>query len=136
MNQALDTRLARTHDVLLTELFALLALCEGHPTGTRMQDLADRLGLEQSSVSRLTTRLQRKGLIERVKDDHDRRGVYCVATPAGQELATTARLTLAEALGELLDVAAFDEHTAAVVARLRYSGRPADRPMATSEETS
>jgi DNA-binding MarR family transcriptional regulator len=135
VNQALDTQLVKAHEVMMTELFAMLALCDGSPMGMRIQELTDRLGMEQSSVSRLTTRLQAKGLIERVKCDYDRRGVYCAITPAGRELATKAEQTLTKTLTETLDVAAFDEHTAAVVARLRYSGRPAKQPMAITEES-
>jgi DNA-binding MarR family transcriptional regulator len=133
-NQALDKLLIREHDVMLTELFALLALCDGSPMGMRIQDLTTRLGMDQSSVSRLTARLQAKGLTERVKCDYDRRGVYCAITPAGRELAERAERTLGTALGEALDLAAFEEDTAAVVARLRYSGRPADRAAAIPEE--
>ncbi|MBW4720319.1 MarR family winged helix-turn-helix transcriptional regulator [Saccharothrix obliqua] len=122
VNQALDKRLARTHDVTLSELFTLLALRDGDPRGMRVHELTSVLGLEQSSVSRLTARLEGKGLVGRVRCDFDRRGVYCAITDAGRALADEADGVCGAELGAQLDQAAFEERSAAVVARLRYAG--------------
>lgn len=134
LNQTLDKLLVRDHDLMLSELFALMALRDGAPRGMRIQDLADELGFDQSSVSRLTARLQSKGLTERVRCDYDRRGVYCAITDAGRAFAAGAEQTYRVALTEALDEAGFTESTAAVVARLRYSGRPEARSAVTAEE--
>jgi DNA-binding MarR family transcriptional regulator len=134
LNQTLDKLLVREHDVMLSEMFALMALRDGVPMGMRIQDLAGELGFDQSSVSRLTARLQSKGLTERVRCDYDRRGVYCAITDAGRALVAKAEQTYGEALVEALDQAGFEEPSAAVVARLRYAGRPETRPAVTAEE--
>jgi DNA-binding MarR family transcriptional regulator len=125
VNQILDRQLARSHDVSLTELLALIVLREGHERGMRLQDLADSVGLDQSSGSRLAGRLETKGLASRVRCDHDKRGVYCAITEAGRRRVTEAVETFGADLVAELDVAAFDDRTAAVVARLRHTGSPA-----------
>jgi DNA-binding MarR family transcriptional regulator len=134
LNQTLDKLLVRRHDVMLSELFALVALREGAPRGMRIQDLADQLGLDQSSVSRLTARLQSRGLTERVRCEYDRRGVYCAITDAGRTLATEADQTFRSALTEALDKAQFEESAAVVVVRLRHASQPGTRLALTTEE--
>jgi DNA-binding MarR family transcriptional regulator len=125
INQVLDRQLTRAHDLTLTELLALMALREGPDMGMRQQDLADSVGMDQSSASRLAKRLETKGLANRVRCEHDRRGVYCAITDAGRQRIRAAETTLTGDLSAELDVAAFDERTAAVVARLRFTGSPA-----------
>jgi len=49
----------------------------------RMHQLARRVVLSRSNLTRLADRLERARLIERVDTPHDRRGYDCVVTPAG-----------------------------------------------------
>ncbi|WP_207386325.1 MarR family winged helix-turn-helix transcriptional regulator [Protofrankia symbiont of Coriaria ruscifolia] len=120
VNQAVDRALVRRHALTLSELTALLTLCEGPERGSRIQDLADAVGLNQSSMSRLTARLAAAGLAERVSCEYDRRGVYCAVTTQGRAAVAAAESTLREELGKALEAAALDPRTAAAVARLRY----------------
>jgi len=122
LNQILDRQLVRAHDVTLTEVLVLMALREGSERGMRLQDLADSVGVDQSSASRLAGRLEAKELASRVRCEYDRRGVYCAITEAGRQRLTEAEGAFGAGLTAELDVAAFDERTAAVVARLRYAG--------------
>ena len=57
----------------------------------RMQDLADRLVLSRSGVTRLVDRLEAAGLIERASCPSDRRGTFAVLTEAGRHAFEEAR---------------------------------------------
>jgi len=52
----------------------------------RMHDLARRVVLSRSNLTRLADRLADENLIVREACPEDRRGAYCVITPAGREL--------------------------------------------------
>lgn len=124
IGQAVDRQLARDFEVSLTELLVLLELRDGDPRGMRIQDLASAVGLDQSSMSRLTARLEAKGLTTRVSCDYDRRGVYCGITPAGKRRGTEAEQVCRRELAKAFDAAAFDDRTASLVAKLRYAPEP------------
>jgi DNA-binding MarR family transcriptional regulator len=49
----------------------------------RMHELARRVVLSRSNLTRLADRLEHARLIERADTPHDRRGYDCVVTPAG-----------------------------------------------------
>jgi len=49
----------------------------------RMHELARRIVLSRSNLTRLADRLENAGLIEREDTPHDRRGYHCVITRAG-----------------------------------------------------
>jgi DNA-binding MarR family transcriptional regulator len=127
LGQTLDRRLTRDFDLTLTELLVLDELTRGNPRGMRIQDLSDAVALDQSSMSRLVTRLTAKQLAARVSCAHDRRGVYCQITESGLERHEQAAQACRAELATALDAAAFDERLASVVARLtRPVGLPAD----------
>lgn len=50
----------------------------------RMHELAERLVLSRSNVTRLADRVQKAGLVRREPCSDDRRGFHCVLTPAGR----------------------------------------------------
>src|SRR6266853_2912916 len=52
----------------------------------RMHELARRIVLSRSNLTRLADRLEDAGLIEREDTPHDRRGYHCVITRAGLAL--------------------------------------------------
>lgn len=52
----------------------------------RMHELAHRVVLSRSNLTRLADRLERAKLIERADTPHDRRGYDCVVTRAGQAM--------------------------------------------------
>jgi DNA-binding MarR family transcriptional regulator len=57
----------------------------------RVQELADRVHLSQSALSRLVARLEKEGLVDRGICSEDRRGVRVAITPAGRERYERAR---------------------------------------------
>lgn len=57
----------------------------------RVQELADRVHLSQSALSRLVARLERDGLVDRGICTEDRRGVYVAITEAGRQRHEQAR---------------------------------------------
>jgi len=52
----------------------------------RMHELAQRIVLTRSNLSRLVDRLELAGLVRREACADDRRGNYCVVTAAGREM--------------------------------------------------
>jgi DNA-binding MarR family transcriptional regulator len=57
----------------------------------RVQELADRVHLSQSALSRLVGRLEKEGLVSRGICAEDRRGVRVALTDAGRERHAQAR---------------------------------------------
>lgn len=128
LNQSLERTLASEYQISLAELMVLIELRYGHERGTRVQELSAAVGLDQSSMSRLVTRLENKGLTARVSCEHDRRGVYCTLTPTGAERGERAESHCRAELAGLLDVASFDDRWASLVARFRRTAAGASTP--------
>ncbi|GAA4208220.1 MarR family winged helix-turn-helix transcriptional regulator [Actinocatenispora rupis] len=83
----------------------------------RMSQVADAVVLSQSATTRLVTRLEDRGLLERYLCPDDRRGIYTDVTTAGRKLLRQARPTNDKALREALD-AALDDPELAPLARV------------------
>jgi DNA-binding MarR family transcriptional regulator len=67
--------------------YDLLWILENAADGRmRMHDLAARVVLSRYNVTRLADRMEAEGLIGRERCEEDRRGAYCVLTPAGRAL--------------------------------------------------
>lgn len=99
----LSTALQRGHGLGLSEYRALGDLVASADSELRMQELADGLGLNQSSVTRLAGRLETAGLTVRDMCPDDRRGVYAVLTDTGRKRYEEARGTYESVLAEALD---------------------------------
>ncbi|MGV9776623.1 MarR family winged helix-turn-helix transcriptional regulator [Streptosporangium sp. NPDC003464] len=112
--------LQRRHGIGLSEYRALGHLAAAPDHELRMQELADRIGLNQSSVTRLVARLHEAEFTYRDLCPNDRRGVYTVLTDAGRTRHAEAAATYEETLREALEEAArADPDLAAVVTALR-----------------
>ena len=72
------------HDLSVTQCYALEALVERGPL--TINDLAARLYLDKSTVSRVVDALGRKGLLEKAPHPEDRRAVQLLASPAGKSV--------------------------------------------------
>lgn len=79
------------HGIGLTEFLALNYLDSAENSELRMQDLAARLQLNQSSVTRLVERLERAGLTKRDVCANDKRGVYTVINESGRQALELAK---------------------------------------------
>ena len=99
---ALERELGEQHGLGVSDFEVLERLAESEQRKFRAQDLAEAVHLSQSALSRLVDRLARHGLVERCGCEGDRRGVYVVLTPAGEqrhaEAAPTHRGVLARTL--------------------------------------
>jgi len=116
------SRIAAANDLSLTQLRLLGILRDRSP---RMADLADRLGLDRSSMTGLVTRAEARGLVERRRSATDGRSFEVALTASGAGMAELltqqARTALAPyvagfgaaEVGELIALLErFDQHPA------------------------
>ena len=93
----------RRHALSMMHLYVLGVLEES--TAVPMSRLADRLDVSVSSTTGIVTRMEERGLVERVHDHDDRRIVLVRLTPEGQRMVrsveSAGRDRLATILGEL-----------------------------------
>ncbi len=89
----------------LVHLNVLMLLAEEGPLP--MRALADTLDVSQASATGIVDRMEQRGLVERRRDDEDRRVIRVALTGAGRELiagiATERRSRLAMVLEDLTD---------------------------------
>jgi DNA-binding MarR family transcriptional regulator len=83
LSRLLDEDLRAEHDLSLAEYDALIQLAEAPGRRLRMHQLADRVLLSRSGVTRLIDRLVKDGSVERNVCLTDARGAEAVLTPAG-----------------------------------------------------
>ena len=102
-----DAQLGALHGLGLSDFAALHHLAEAPGGRLRRVDLAGRLALTPSGVTRLLGPLERRGIVTREADGHDARSTYAVLTKSGKGLAkdaTAAVTAIAESiLGSLGD---------------------------------
>ncbi|MGW3367425.1 MarR family winged helix-turn-helix transcriptional regulator [Streptosporangium canum] len=83
ITRALEADLLVEHDLALASYDVLTQLSESPDRRLRMNDLADRVLLSRSGLTRLVDRLQRDGLVERESCASDARGLFAVLTDDG-----------------------------------------------------
>jgi DNA-binding MarR family transcriptional regulator len=81
--RALDADLLSGQGMSLSEYTALMHLSEAPGRNLRMGDLACACALSLSGMSRIVTRLETQGLVERERASGDRRGLNAILTDAG-----------------------------------------------------
>jgi len=86
----------------LSEYDVLLTLAHGPPEGVRPTELAERVLLTKSGVTRLLVRLEERGLIEDRACPTDRRGRYVAISPSGRRLFRRAAPALLRSIGAAL----------------------------------
>jgi DNA-binding MarR family transcriptional regulator len=89
----LDDELTRRHGLPISSYDVLVQLDEAPEGRLRMSALADAVLLSRSGLSRLVTRLEGQGLIERVECTNDARGSFAAITDQGRERLEEARVT-------------------------------------------
>ncbi|MFJ3234941.1 MarR family winged helix-turn-helix transcriptional regulator [Streptomyces sp. NPDC086787] len=72
----------------------------------RVQNLAGRIHLSQSALSRLIARLEKDGLVKRSACAEDRRGVWVALTGRGRELHSEVRPLQRAVLARMLEASA------------------------------
>ncbi len=93
VTRRLDEELRAEHDLSLAEYDALLTIADAPERRIRMRQLADRVILSKSGVTRLIDRLVLDGLVERKACASDARGAEAVLTSAGLERLRRASRT-------------------------------------------
>src|SRR5437588_7901898 len=81
--RALDADLLAGQGMSLSEYRALMYLSEAPGRSLRMSDLASACALSLSGMSRIVSRLEAQGLVERERSSCDGRGLNAVLTDAG-----------------------------------------------------
>ncbi|WP_370381120.1 MarR family winged helix-turn-helix transcriptional regulator [Catenulispora sp. GAS73] len=115
----IERALQARHDLSAREYSLLDVLSyqhDGEGGHLRMTQVAEAVVLSQSATTRLVTRLEDRGLLERYLCLTDRRGIYTNVTAAGLALLAEARPTHDVALHEALDAASADPRLAPLVA--------------------
>ena len=104
--------LARAHRARLGALLAphglhagqdLLLLAIWESPGLRQAALAERLGVEPPTVTRMLQRLERSGMVERRADPHDARVMLVSPTPRSRLLEGTVRRAWTSLDEQLID---------------------------------
>jgi DNA-binding MarR family transcriptional regulator len=124
----LEAQLVAEREMTLAEYDALVQLASAPGARLRMSDLAARVLLSRSGVTRLVDRLETQGLVGRESCGSDARGSFAALTPAGVRCLREAMPVHLRGVGQVfMDVIGDDD--AAVVERAmtavaEASGRP------------
>jgi DNA-binding MarR family transcriptional regulator len=89
LRQRLHRELVDQHDVTLTD-YEVLVCVQAAGNRLRMSDLATMLGSTKSRLSHQIGRMETAGIVRRVRDPEDKRGVVAELTDAGQSLLEQA----------------------------------------------
>ncbi|RZQ62015.1 MarR family winged helix-turn-helix transcriptional regulator [Amycolatopsis suaedae] len=110
LRQRLHRDLAETHDVSLID-YEVLVVLSAHPEGRmRMSELAGMLGSTKSRLSHQVRRMEAGGLVRRVADPEDKRGVVTELTAEGANLLRAAAPTHVEGVrANLIDLLSEEE---------------------------
>ena len=122
---ALDTRLQQDAGLTLFEYLVLSVLSERDDRTMRMTDIAAGVSASLSRLSHVATRLEKRGLLHRVRVPGAGRRTNAQLTPAGYAAVVAAAPGHVAAVRELFvdtleagDLAAFQRVGAAVAARI------------------
>ncbi len=113
--------LGAVHGIGLSEFVALHHLARSPGGRLRRVDLARRVALSPSGVTRLLAPLERRGIVAREVDGHDARATYAVLTTSGKRLVKESTATVSSIADAVLgglgdrDRAAFAKVAAAAL---------------------
>lgn len=81
--QKIDTDLAEAGEISLSWYDVLIEVYEAPEKRLRMNEVAERVVLSRSGLTRLVDRLEEKGYLRRETDAQDRRGFFLCITESG-----------------------------------------------------
>lgn len=84
VTRQIERELVEAGGLSLSEFDVLVTLAQAPEASLRLGDLAERVVLTKSGMTRLLDRLEASGLLERRACELDRRGQYARLTPAGR----------------------------------------------------
>jgi DNA-binding MarR family transcriptional regulator len=110
LRQRLHRELADRHDVSLSDYEVLVCMSIQPDNRMRMTELATMLGSTKSRLSHQVGRMELAGILRRVRDPEDRRGVVAEMTDAGAALLEQAAPTHVDGVRQhLIDLLTADE---------------------------
>lgn len=113
LQRLLDEELRAEHDLSLAEYDVMVQLAEAPGRRLRMHQLADRVVLSRSGITRLIDRLVADGAVERTMCTTDARGAEAVLTRAGVDRLREASGTHLRGIADhFLDVIDADDQAA------------------------
>ncbi|WP_243725381.1 MarR family winged helix-turn-helix transcriptional regulator [Actinomadura rubrisoli] len=125
ISRRLQADLLAHHDLALGSYDVLMHLGEAPDGRLRMNDLADRVLLSRSGLTRLVDRLQREGLVVRQSCTSDARGLFAVLTAAGRARLDAATPTYRQGVRDYV-LSRLDEDDLRVFGHIL--GKLADEP--------
>jgi DNA-binding MarR family transcriptional regulator len=93
VTRALDAQMRTEHGLSVSSYEVLMFLGDAENRRMRMAEIADRVLLSRSGLTRLVDRLVELGYLTRCASDKDGRGLYAELTDAGAEKLEDARRT-------------------------------------------
>jgi DNA-binding MarR family transcriptional regulator len=124
--RVLDGELQESAHISAPEYVALASLGDARPEGLRINELAGRVGLSPSRVSRLADSLVRRGEVHRDRSVEDGRGSRLRITEAGLARVEAAwPHQVASVRRHVLDHVAVEDHAALTRAFRSIMDRPA-----------
>ena len=100
-NAILSRRLS-VHGLDFSDFMIISYLNESRDQKLRRIDLAEKLGLTASGITRMLLPLEKLGIIERSLDDADARARYASITPAGKNLLQDATASIEMKLEDIM----------------------------------
>ena len=101
LTRRLDNALSSIHGLSFGDFMILYHLQRAPESRLRRIDLAERMGLTASGVTRSLLPLEKLGLVGRQSDARDARVGYAVVTKAGQKLLAHATVTVDNMTAEI-----------------------------------
>jgi DNA-binding MarR family transcriptional regulator len=93
LSRQLDAELQSLHSLTLNDYDVLVQLRDAEGGALRMSDVAERVVLTRSGITRLVDGLQRDGLVERANCPNDARAVHAKITDYGRQRLAEASAT-------------------------------------------
>jgi DNA-binding MarR family transcriptional regulator len=112
-----DLEAEKTLPLTWYDVLVQLEEAEGHRL--RMTELADRVLLSKSGLTRLVDRMCDSGLVSRAPDDRDKRGRWVTMEPAGLARLHDAAPVHMRGIREYFSSQLSDDQAAAIAAALR-----------------
>jgi DNA-binding MarR family transcriptional regulator len=103
LTRELSARLITDHGLTINDYEALLHLSHAEDGSLRRVDLAERLMLTPSGVTRLLDGLERDGWVKKGQCESDARVTYAVLTDEGRERLEAAGRTHVEQIREIFE---------------------------------
>ena len=97
----LDAELEAAHGLPVSSYEVLMNVADAEGERMRMHDIASRVLLSRSGLTRLVDRLEKLGYVRRESCHDDARGAFAVLTPEGRVAIDAARATHLAGVREL-----------------------------------